>query len=115
MAKWFGNIGFNSETVETEPGVWVETEVVRPYYGDILRNVRRLDTSDYLNDDLNISNTLSIVADPYALNNFHQMRYAEFMSAKWKITSVEVQYPRLTLTLGGVYTEESQTGASEGS
>lgn len=103
MAKWFGEIGFG-ETSETSPGVWTETVTSRKYYGDFIRNSRRLQTSsEKVNDDLNISNQLSIVADPYATKNFHMMRYATVMNAKWKITDVEVQYPRLILTLGGVY------------
>lgn len=102
MAKFFGVIGF-VETVETSPGVWKEKPIERNYYGDWIRNSRRLQTSDQLNDNVNISNELSIVSDPYAINNFHSMRYVEFMGAKWKITNVEVQYPRLILTLGGVY------------
>ena len=102
MAKWFGKIGY-AETVETSPGVWKEKIAVRDYYGDLTRNTRRLQSADKVNDDLNISNELSIVYDPYAINNFHSMRYAEFMGAKWKINTVEVSYPRLILTLGGVY------------
>ena len=105
MAKWYGEIGF-AETVETKPGVWVEQITKRNYYGDIIRNSRRLQSANQLNDDINISNQISIVADPYANNNFHSMRYAEFMGAKWKISDVEVQYPRLILTLGGVYNVE---------
>lgn len=105
MAKWFGKIGF-ATTVETTPGVWEEQIVSREYYGDVVRNTRRLQSSsEKLNDDINISNQLSIVADPYANENFHAIRYAEFMGAKWKISSVEVQYPRLILELGGVYNE----------
>lgn len=102
MAKWFGKIGY-TEMVETAPGVWAESVIVKEYYGDMLRNSRRFQSSDKLNDDLNISNELSIVADPYAINNFHSIRYVEFMGAKWKISDVEVSYPRLILTLGGVY------------
>ena len=102
MAKWFGKIGY-AETVETAPGVWKEQITVRDYYGDLTRNTRRLQSADKVNDDLNISNELSIVSDPYAIKNFHSMRYAEFMGTKWKITNVEVQYPRLILTLGEVY------------
>lgn len=105
MAKWFGKIGF-AETVETEPGVWKNQITTHEYYGDLIRNSRRLQTTaDKVNDDINISNQLSIVADPYANENFHAMRYAEFMGSKWKITDVEVQYPRLILTLGGVWNE----------
>ena len=102
MAKFYGTIGF-AETVETTPGVWKEKIVDYSYFGDIIRNARRLQFSDQLNDDINISNEISIVADPYANQNFHSMRYVEFMGAKWKITNVEVRYPRLILTVGGVY------------
>lgn len=105
MAKWFGKIGF-AETVETKPGVWKEQITEREYYGDVIRNSRRLQSSsEKINDDLNISNQISIVADPYANEHFYSMRYAEFSGAKWKVTDVEVQYPRLTLTLGGVWNE----------
>lgn len=102
MAKWFGKIGY-AETVETKPGVWEEKITPREYYGDLLRNSRRLQSTDQVNDDINISNEISIVADPYANEHFYAMRYAEFSGAKWKITNVEVQYPRLILTLGGVW------------
>ena len=102
MSKWFGKIGY-AETVETAPGVWEEQITVREYYGDLTRNTRRLQTADKVNDDLNINNELRIVSDPYAINHFHTMRYAEFMGTKWKITNVEVQFPRLVLSLGGVY------------
>lgn len=102
MAKFYGNIGF-AETVETEPGVWVEEMTVRPYYGDLVRNTRRLENSGGVNDNVNISNDISIIADPYANHNFHSIRYIEFMGAKWKVSNIEVQYPRLILTIGGVY------------
>lgn len=105
MAKWFGMIGY-AETVETSPGVWKEQITKREYYGDLIRNARRLQSADNVNDNLEITNTLSIVSDPYAMENFHAMRYAEFMGARWKITNIEVQYPRLLLTLGGVYNGE---------
>lgn len=102
MAKFYGKIGYAS-TVETKPGVYEEQIVERSYYGDLIRNTRRLQGADQVNDDINISNEISIVADPYATNNFHTMRYAVFMGTKWKISNVEVSYPRLILTLGGVY------------
>ena len=105
MAKWFGRIGY-AETIETAPGVWKEQIILREYYGDLIRNIRRIQTADKVNDDSSISNELSIVADPYAINNFYSMRYAEFMGAKWKISNVEVSYPRLILTLGGVWNGE---------
>lgn len=102
MAKYYGKIGY-AKTVETAPGVWKEQITERNYFGDLTRITRRLQSSDKVNDDINISNELSIVADPYAMNNFHSMRYAEFMGTRWKVSAVEVQYPRLILSLGGLY------------
>lgn len=104
MAKWFGTIGF-AETSETKPGVWTRNEIEREYFGDLTRITRRWESRDKINDDLNISNELSILMDPYAYNHFHTMRYATFQGVKWKVDSVEVQYPRLILRLGGVYNE----------
>jgi hypothetical protein len=102
MAKFYGKIGLSS-TVETEPGLWEETIVERPYYGDLVRNTSRYQTKDSTNDDITISNNISIVADPYANENFRHMRYVCFMDTKWKITNAEVQYPRIILNVGGVY------------
>ena len=102
MAKWFGKIGF-AETKETKPGVWEEIITVREYYGDVTRNTRRFQSSENLNDNIAVSNDISIVADPYAIQNFHSIRYIEFMGTKWKIDNVEVSYPRLILTLGEIY------------
>lgn len=102
MAKWYGMIGFG-ETVETAPSVYTEKIVERPYFGDIIRNSRRLQTTDKVNDDLAISNQLSVLSDPYICKNFHSIRYATFMGTKWKVSDVEVQYPRLTLSLGSEY------------
>ncbi len=106
MAKFFGSIGF-AETVETAPGVWRPQITEREYFGDLTRNMRRYESSGQVNDDLNISNEISVVADPYAYQNFHSMRYVIFMGTKWKVSSVEVQYPRLILTIGGVYHGEA--------
>lgn len=102
MAKFYGPIGY-AETVEVKPGVWKDQITERMYFGDLLRNNRKLQSSETLNDDINISNKISIVADPFAEQNFHLMKYVEFMGAKWKITNVEVEHHRLVLSVGGVY------------
>ena len=104
MAKFFGKIGY-AETKQTSPGVWEEEITEREYFGDLTRNTRRLQSSGNLNDNIVVANEISIVADPFANQNFHDMRYVEFMGTKWKISNVEVQYPRLILTLGDQYNE----------
>lgn len=103
MAKFYGQIGY-AETVETEPGLYEEQIVEYSYSGDWVRNSRKLQTSsESTNDNVNVANELSIVSDPYSTTNFLNMRYITYMGAKWKVTSVEVKYPRLILTIGGLY------------
>lgn len=102
MAKFCGIIGYEI-TVETEPGVYEEKIVENQYYGDVIKNTRRLQETGNVNSDITISNRFSIIADPFANNNFHAMRYVEFMGTKWKIADVDVQYPRLILSIGGIY------------
>ena len=102
MAKFYGTIGF-AETVETKPGVHTEQIVERKYYGDLKRNTRRLQSSDQLNDNINIANEISIVADPYANDHFYAMRFVEFQGIRWKVSNITVEPPRLVLTVGGLY------------
>ena len=103
MAKFYGAIGYATPT-EVRPGVHSYEITERNYSGDIVRNTSRWATSsDSTNDDLNVNNLISIIADPFAYQNFHAMKYVEFMGTKRKITDVEVQYPRLILTIGGEY------------
>ena len=102
MAKWFGKIGF-CVTEETEPGIWEEVVTERSYYGDLLSNFRKLQNSGGVNDNINIANKISIISDPFADQNFHSICYAEFMGTKWKISGVQVQFPRLILELGEGY------------
>lgn len=104
VAKFYGEIGYG-ETVEDPPGsgVWVDVIVERKYYGDVIRNTRKLQEGEYLNNDLSVSNSISIVADAYANEHFFAIRYIRWAGALWTIYEVEAQRPRLLLRLGGVY------------
>lgn len=115
MARFYGRIGYGvteetvieelvgEEVVETPTGVWVETIVERLYYGDVVQNIRSLREGEYLNSDLNVQNSISIVADAYANDHFFAIRYIEWAGALWTVSSVDVQSPRLILRLGEVY------------
>lgn len=102
MAKFFGNIGYTIAT-QTKPGVWAKTVTPKPYRGDLVNQKFQRQSSDDLNDNLNIANDISIIADKFAYDNFKSMTYVEFMGAKWKIKSAEVKYPRIILSIGGLY------------
>lgn len=106
MGKWFGKVGY-AVTEETEPGIWEEVITEREYYGDITTDRWKRQNSGEVNENINLSNVISIVADPFAYQNCSNMIYVEIMGAKWKISDIDVsQRPRLILTVGGVYNGE---------
>lgn len=103
MSKWAGKIGFVT-TEEVTPGDWQPVIVEKRYKGDILQNYRKYEEqSTSTNDDITISNRISVVANLYAYNHISEMKYIEFCGALWKIKSIDVQRPRLILTVGGVW------------
>lgn len=108
MAKYCGNIGFTVPT-EIYPDCWDDRIIERTYFGDVIRNISRWQQTNSINDDITLNNQISILADPYANENFAAMRYATFNGTKWKVLTVEIQYPRLILTLGGVWNETTET------
>lgn len=111
--KFCGIVGYCETAEETgdREGNWTDNKITEKlYFGDVLRNTRRWDNnSESINDNLNINNSFSIVADAYAYTHFFAMKYIRWMGTDWKITNVEVQRPRLILTIGGVYNGPTAT------
>lgn len=106
--KYFGIIGFVEEDVETAPGVYEEVVTEREYYGNVIRNTSRWQNdSRNLNDNLNLSNQFEILFDPYAYDHIQNLKYLVYDNVKWKITSFELSYPKVTICIGGVYNGES--------
>lgn len=102
MAKFCGVIGF-AVSEETTPGVWTNKITEREYRGDVIKNNRALQTTDQVNDSINITDQISIMPDDFAMENSYAMRYVVYLGAKWKILNVSAPRPRLTLTLGGLF------------
>lgn len=104
MARYYGEIGYGISTESPQaPGVWVDQITEFKYYGDVIRNTRKLENSEGLNDDISVGNSISIVADQYAIEHFFAIRYIRWMGTLWTVTNVEVKSPRLILSLGSVY------------
>lgn len=102
MAKWYGKVGY-AVTENTEPGIWEPKITEREYYGDVISNRWKRQNSGEINDNINLSKTISILSDPFAIQNCSNIAYVEYLGTKWKVTDVEPQFPRLLLTVGGVY------------
>lgn len=104
MNKWFGKIGFVMTVQdENKPSKWVEKVVEKDFYGDVLNNYHKWEQGLSVNDDANISNQISVVANDFAINNLQYMKYIEFSGAFWKINLINKQMPRLILGIGGVW------------
>lgn len=102
MAKFYGEVGYGEKT-ESKPGVYKDVITEAKYRGEVVRNTRRLEKGEGLNDDVSVNNLISILADQYALEHFFAIRYIKWAGTYWTVTTVEVQRPRLLLTLGSVY------------
>lgn len=110
MAKFHGKIGFaKSERIN---GVWEDVVTEKSYYGEVLQDHRRWDSADKLNDNLDISNRIKIIADSFMKENIGFMKYAEYMGCLWEIKSLDIEYPKIILLLGGVYNGPQATTAS---
>lgn len=104
MARFAGKIGFaHSVESKDEPGIWKDEIIERNYRGDINRRTFRNKPTNSINDNLTMSSEVSVVADLFASDNYHLVRYVEYRGAKWKVSSVDLQPPRLILTLEEVY------------
>lgn len=108
MARFYGPVGYGiSVEIPENSGVWVDEITEVKYYGDVIRNTRKLDSGESLNDDLSVGNSISIVADEYAIQHFFAIKYVEWQNIRWTVSSVEVKENRLILSLGKVYNGET--------
>lgn len=107
MPRFSGDIGFSIEQYESSPGIWIDRMEVRHMTGEILSFIRSNQNDNNINDTLRLNNKFSIIADAFTLNNIMNIRYITYMGVKWKITNVDVQRPRLILTVGGIWADEN--------
>lgn len=114
MAKFYGAVGY-VEAVTVRPGVSLPEVTERNYKGDLIKNTKKQSDESSVNGGVSVMNDISIVADPYALDHFHKIAYVTLYNSKWTVTHVTVQYPRLVLTLGGIYNGPAKNGPASNS
>lgn len=104
MARYHGYVGYAID-VEAYPGVWEEQISEHEYFGDVIKNRMNIQQNSNVNAKITISNSISIIADPFAYEHVYAMRYVTYLNKKWIITNIDIQRPRLILTIGGLYNE----------
>ena len=104
MTRYHGYVGYAID-VEAYPGVWEERISEHEYFGDVLKNRINMQQGSVVNAKITISNSISIIADPFAFEHVYAMRYVTYLGKKWSIANVSIERPRLILTLGGLYNE----------
>ena len=108
MAKYYGSVGFViTKEDEASPGDWISEIIEKKYYGEVIRRRRSWKETNNLNDDIAISNEISILADPFAYQYLGDIRYVTWHGTKWRVTNIDVSHPRITLSIGGVYNDDS--------
>lgn len=112
--KFSGMIGFLQDEVEVAPDVYKPQIIERPYKGDLLENRRRFSSnSEKQNDNIELSNRISILSDLYFQNNYHTIAYIKWNNVKWKCQSIDIGYHRVTLEIGGLYEENNGNEETE--
>lgn len=102
MAKYHGYVGYAIE-VEAYPGVWEPQLIEHEYFGDVVKNRLNVQQGQAVNPTLTLSNSISIIADAFAYENFYAIRYVTYLGKKWSVTGIEIERPRILLTIGGIY------------
>ena len=111
MAKFYGVIGY-STTEETAKGVWTDVIIERTYTGDVLKNLRQWRDNGNVNPDDIISDTISIIADGFILENPYSMKYVKWRGETLAIVSVVVERPRVIIAIGGLFNGNTSSGST---
>lgn len=101
--KYSGNIGFWIDDVEIRPGVFKSEMVEKPYTGDIIKSYQHWTGAEHINQNLTLNNKISIIADLYLNQHISSIKYVTYMGTKWRVSSLEINYPRVVIEMGEVY------------
>ena len=102
MSRFSGKLGFVM-TRETEEGVWLEDKIEIPVKGTIRSLYVRNDNNSSVNSNLRLTNEVSVLMNSKITTYLETLKYVVWKGSKWEVQSIGVNYPRLTINLGGLY------------
>lgn len=104
MTRYSGLVGYGQQ-VEVEPGVWDTEDKEVMMKGDLLRQNANIQDSG-INDKVSLNHRVSLIGDAYAFDNYYNMKWVTVNGFKWAVSAIELQRPRLIVTLGGIWNGE---------
>lgn len=108
--KFVGTVGFWMDDVEVEPSVYKSTIVEKSYTGDLIKDTRRwTDQGSRVNTTFALNNKIRILADMYMNRNWQSIKFVRINGEPFTVTSVDLDYPGITLTIGGKYDGEDSS------
>lgn len=102
MAKFSGLVGYVIQD-EKVPGVWSANEQPVMMKGDVIRRSSTNQNDDKINSDITLSHRVSLIGDAFAFLNYYNIKWIMIGGRKWEVSSVEIQRPRIIVTVGGLY------------
>lgn len=108
MSKFTGLVGFITQE-ESIPGVWSPIENSKKMRGDLISssatngNGSRIADSGKVNDDVSLNHRVSLLGDYYTFNNYLNIKWIQIGGRKLEVSSIELQRPRVILTVGGLW------------
>lgn len=105
MAKYAGLVGYATD-VQSSPGVWSQVIAPKRMRGDIIRQSSSNQNDDKVNSDVALVHRVSLVGDAFAFDNYFKIKWVTLYGQKWEVTTIEVQRPRLIVSLGGIWNGE---------
>ncbi len=102
MAKYAGLVCYVTQE-EKVPGVWTPLENPVLMKGDIIRQSSNYQDNGKINSDISLNHRVSLVGDAYAFDNYYNIKWIMLDGRKWEVTSVEIQRPRIIVSIGGLW------------
>lgn len=106
MARFSGVVGFYAGSKEVRPSIFEETYEEHTLRGDTLRSGYSQSENQTKYDTLRLTNRVSLIGDTFSFKNYNAIRYVTLNGQSWKVTSVEIERPRLILEIGEVWNNE---------
>lgn len=104
MARFTGLVGYVTQE-ESVPGVWSPVETQKMMKGDMIRQSSSGQNGDKVHSDISLNHRVSLLGDSYAFNNYYNLKWIMVNGRKWEVSSVEIQRPRIIVSIGGLWNE----------